>query len=244
MSAPLLYFVHGFLGSPKSLYKFPADLKKALRKRKLYSYETHDEYAAQVSGLTEALSRVEWRGRPVIIIGHSMGGLLAVDAAVNVAADPAVNVKAVLAFDSPFFGVREDVFGKKTLFFLPLASSILSSKQITFAIVVAALVNLSNEEIKQKVDRWVSKQRDNVAEYAQFLRPLWNIEEMTERFDALGKLKEEQKLVFKCIYAARFTTSSATSDSPGSFITHPAPEINSLFDFKPIRFTVQFKKRL
>ncbi|RKO88033.1 hypothetical protein BDK51DRAFT_27846 [Blyttiomyces helicus] len=45
----------------------------------------------------------------------------------------------------------------------------------------------------------ISRQKDNVAKYAQFLTPLWNIEGLTDRFDALGGLK--RKLVFKCFYA-------------------------------------------
>ncbi|RKO89899.1 hypothetical protein BDK51DRAFT_41334 [Blyttiomyces helicus] len=208
VATPLLFFVHGFLGSPDSFCQvtlsrstvptwppdpllekpsstsqFPDELQNVLNEQQhvvdifKYSYETHGEYAA----LTDALKR-EGVGRRVIIKGHSIGSLLAVDAAI--ALPPEVNVKGVLAFDSPFLGVRPDVFAEYAAWFV--SSFILSTFWIWLAIVAATVTVMhSYEDIKQKV-------MDMVVKHAEFLAPIWNIEGMIGRFIALGQWKKNK----------------------------------------------------
>ncbi|RKO90026.1 hypothetical protein BDK51DRAFT_42679 [Blyttiomyces helicus] len=94
-----------------------------------------------------------------------------------------------------FYGVRPVVIVDEALC-LAAATFILSFNWITFAIVgTAALAYLSHE---QKVDRCVSKQRDNVVKHAQFLSALGNIDQMKKRFGELGKFKKQ--LVFECFW--------------------------------------------
>ncbi|RKO84433.1 hypothetical protein BDK51DRAFT_48385 [Blyttiomyces helicus] len=233
MSIPLLFFVHGFRGTIDSFCQFPDELRKDLNDVNIFKYEyvSQGEYAVQVTALADALKR-EGGGRPVIIIGHSMGGLLAVDAAIALGSEGSdVDVKGVLAFDSPFFGIREELIVDRIEFVLSIPSLILSPIGTIFAIVGAMLSYFSNKQVKQIVDRWILTQK----EYAKFLAALWDNEGMKKRFDALGQLK--RKLVFKCFYALRSTAPSATSNLKRSFITHPPPEIKSLYDFKPILYT-------
>ncbi|RKO91122.1 Alpha/Beta hydrolase protein, partial [Blyttiomyces helicus] len=232
MSTPLLFFVHGFLGSPHSFREFPAHLKTALSEKSInvdtymYSYETQGENAAQVSALTAAL--LAQAGRPIILIAHSMGGLLAVDAARALAKAANADVKAVLAFDSPFYGVHPDVIADKARGHVAqvasAASSIWSSIGGGTAAGAAASVSSAsassrggpstsstskwawggiglatvaatafaaysaNAEVKQTVDRFVTEQRDTAVRHAQFLGPLWKVEEMDGRFKELGGL--------------------------------------------------------
>ncbi|RKO93883.1 hypothetical protein BDK51DRAFT_32821 [Blyttiomyces helicus] len=128
-----------------------------------------------------------------------MGGLLAVDSTTALRSEASVvNVVCVVTFNSPFFGVRKELISDKAQLVLSVPSYLFSPIWITFAIVCLALFYISNKNIKKGLDQWSSEQQDNVAKYVQFLAPLWNIEGMKKRFDALGRLN--QPLVFKYFY--------------------------------------------
>ncbi|KAI8925895.1 hypothetical protein BC831DRAFT_400617, partial [Entophlyctis helioformis] len=87
----LLLFVHGFLGSETSFSTFPLDLLSALRQshrllnleaRVLPRFETKGDPTRSVNLLYNwlVLNAAAPEYEAVIILAHSMGGLIAVDA--------------------------------------------------------------------------------------------------------------------------------------------------------------------
>ncbi|KAJ3317655.1 hypothetical protein HDU76_001104 [Blyttiomyces sp. JEL0837] len=130
---PLLVFVHGFLGSQESFRQFPSDIQEALlqtNKRydiKSFEFPTTGDNDARVNELVAWLlenASVE-RHSHVVLLSHSMGGLMSADAAAFLLADRVakgdgsggnpnahaeVNIRGILAFDSPFFGLHSSVF--------------------------------------------------------------------------------------------------------------------------------------
>ncbi|RKO89216.1 hypothetical protein BDK51DRAFT_31597, partial [Blyttiomyces helicus] len=220
---------------------FPDELRKDLNDQQYFVDIFKYEYVSQANTLSRSppsltYSNAKGGGGPVIIIGHSMGELLAFDAAIALGSEGSdVDVKGVLAFDSPFFGFRQDLIVDRIGSVLSIPSHLLSPIWIIFAIASAMLGYFSNEQVKQYVEGWFVMQKES----AKFLAPLWGITGMTKRFDALKQLK--RKLVFKCFYASRSTTPSATSNLKCSFITHPPPEIKSLYDFHPIFYTERIR---
>ncbi|KAJ3079264.1 hypothetical protein HK102_003913, partial [Quaeritorhiza haematococci] len=170
---PLYIFIHGFLGSSKSFQSFPTDIQHALRTHcsttssshdtntgvnrltkvecQHFEYDTHGSNDHRVEELAEYV-RTRGAGRPyVVLLGHSMGGILAVDCARRMAkrgeavlgvaesrvavqkrsswslrkseqyqqsttddnqytnGQGPVNIRAILAYDSPFFGLHPHV---------------------------------------------------------------------------------------------------------------------------------------
>ncbi|RKO86472.1 hypothetical protein BDK51DRAFT_39202 [Blyttiomyces helicus] len=180
MAVPLLFLVHGFHGTTKSFCQvtfldphspFPDDLQNDLKRQQhvvdifKYSYDSHGEYDTQVTALADTLKRVVV-GRRVIIIGHLMGGLLAVDAAIGLRSEGSVvTVVGVLVFESPFFGFRKDLIVNNILAGLSVPIHFLSPIGITFPIVGALLGYFSNKQVKQYVDEWFFSQRDNVLDH-------------------------------------------------------------------------------
>ncbi|KAJ3045060.1 hypothetical protein HK097_001295 [Rhizophlyctis rosea] len=155
---PLLVFIHGFLGSAESFNYFPRDLRTSLLDHDLevdtitYTYDTRGDNLLAVQQLVTFLKRNAPSDKRscVILIAHSMGGILAVDAARELLAGvvegvgqrqptsiadaveaeaerqtaepskphlstqstgfPDCTIIGIIAFDSPYFGVHENVF--------------------------------------------------------------------------------------------------------------------------------------
>ncbi|KAJ3080974.1 hypothetical protein HDU99_006910, partial [Rhizoclosmatium hyalinum] len=118
-SKTLLVFVPGFYGSPASFATFPSDIALTLRlaaggglpteieTRMFPAFDCKDSSSKAVDNL------IQWLGENagtdkytnVVLLGHSMGGLLSVDAHRQLRPQIS-NVVAIFAFDSPFFGLH------------------------------------------------------------------------------------------------------------------------------------------
>ena len=110
----LLVYIHGFLGSIDSFQSFPKDLSDNLEINNSFSiYPTFDTKGCNTRAV-HAL--VDWllihattfKAKNVILIGHSMGGILAVDA-FNYLQDldckNLIHIIGILTVDSPFYGL-------------------------------------------------------------------------------------------------------------------------------------------
>ncbi|KAJ3059800.1 hypothetical protein HDU99_006206, partial [Rhizoclosmatium hyalinum] len=120
-----IVLVHGYQGSPETFGNFANDVSKCLKAKnsktahvRFYKYETHGDITKRVGEF------VEWLTNPfngisgnIMLLGHSMGGILCVDAAKTIAefnrAYIGFSITHILAFDSPFLGVQEHVIGAK-----------------------------------------------------------------------------------------------------------------------------------
>ncbi|WFC94930.1 hypothetical protein MBRA1_001568 [Malassezia brasiliensis] len=130
--ALLVVFVHGFKGSAESTFEqFPDRLAHlllqthphaAIVSRVYPTYETRGSLEAAVDSLiawltTEVTAYEQKHGRTcVLLCGHSMGGLVSMDAALQLQRSTAQGkemwprVIGVLAYDSPYLGVNPHVF--------------------------------------------------------------------------------------------------------------------------------------
>ncbi|PKI85698.1 hypothetical protein MVES1_000262 [Malassezia vespertilionis] len=124
--AVLLVFVHGFKGDAKKTFgTFPERLAHILHQTHpqwhidAVVYPTYATRGAMDRTVTELVawinSEVDARessfGRQcmVVLCGHSMGGMIALDAALALQSTPHA-VRGVLAFDTPYLGVHPHVF--------------------------------------------------------------------------------------------------------------------------------------
>jgi pimeloyl-ACP methyl ester carboxylesterase len=114
----LILYVHGFLGSTASFGSFPNDLccKCPQTTFKIYpTYDTKGNITKQIHALSDyLLLEANTSLYPsVILIGHSMGGILALDAfhyLHNLEAVPKlVNIIKIIGVDSPYFGISRDL---------------------------------------------------------------------------------------------------------------------------------------
>jgi triacylglycerol esterase/lipase EstA (alpha/beta hydrolase family) len=83
----LIVYVHGFIGSEQSFHSFPFDVHMQLRGKvarthvvhtKVYPrYKTYNAFNLARDNLSQWLSAHEGPDSDVILVGHSMGGILA-----------------------------------------------------------------------------------------------------------------------------------------------------------------------
>jgi pimeloyl-ACP methyl ester carboxylesterase len=156
---PLLVFVHGFLGeSSKTFQEFPRDLKVALEREHrfptnsvLYNYESQgtDQVHRLLDFLLERVA--ESPSRPIVLLSHSMGGLLSLDvlreSRLKLGLD--LPITGILAFDTPFFGLHPNVLldsglkrvGAATTSFVDVVSSVLPLSGSASASAIASSSN-------------------------------------------------------------------------------------------------------
>ncbi|KZT22741.1 hypothetical protein NEOLEDRAFT_1097190 [Neolentinus lepideus HHB14362 ss-1] len=111
-----LVYVHGFQGDHTSFQAFPTDLHNNLLK-KLPEYISLDSclyptYKSRKHISYVALNFLRWLNTldpgPVILLAHSMGGLLAVEAATT-PKPQSKRIKAIVAFDVPYLSMHPHV---------------------------------------------------------------------------------------------------------------------------------------
>ncbi|KAI8905441.1 hypothetical protein EDD86DRAFT_211494 [Gorgonomyces haynaldii] len=195
-SSTIIVFVHGFQGSKKSFLDFPNDLKQLLPYQvsiEHYEYETHGSFEQKTIELRKYLQHKVSTFTSVVVVCHSMGGPLSVDAAKG------LKLKGILTFDSPFFGLDHDTVAahgmEKARDALGSISSLVSdspssSRSSLFGIGAAVLaagafMYASNSSVKSAVDGLVTSQSQHVYKSAEFLGPLWHLDNQKGRFQTL-----------------------------------------------------------
>ncbi|ORX82258.1 hypothetical protein BCR32DRAFT_292754 [Anaeromyces robustus] len=121
----MIVYVHGFLGNNNTFHDFPELIKATM---KLYNvrvinevfpaFDTNGEFDKFVAYIIDWLYNHS-KGYPIILMGHSMGGILIADVYRKIVkGDVDVKYKlnyetpkiyGVLGFDSPFFGVSSSI---------------------------------------------------------------------------------------------------------------------------------------
>ncbi|KAF8522814.1 hypothetical protein JB92DRAFT_2705907, partial [Gautieria morchelliformis] len=112
-----IVYIHGFQGDHTTFQAFPTDLHHALQptlpphvELRSILYPTYKS-KRPIAVATERF--LQWLGTlpagPVILCGHSMGGLLAAEAATSPINAASKRVVALLAYDVPFLGMHPHV---------------------------------------------------------------------------------------------------------------------------------------
>ncbi|KIY73825.1 hypothetical protein CYLTODRAFT_484973 [Cylindrobasidium torrendii FP15055 ss-10] len=119
-----IIYVHGFNGDETTFQSFPMDMQHYLTqhippqlgitvKSSLYpTYKSRKSIATGVNNILHWLNTQP--SGPVILIGHSMGGLLVAEAATHMSNNPSTSTKprrimGVIAFDTPYLGMHPHV---------------------------------------------------------------------------------------------------------------------------------------
>ncbi|KAF3389582.1 hypothetical protein F1880_003213 [Penicillium rolfsii] len=116
----LLIYIHGFMGSEASFHEFPAhihDLVTSLLDEshvvytRIYPrYKSHGELQTAVTQFSAWLSPHEADDLDVILLGHSLGGILAADVALlQQDGRPKHRILGLVNFDVPFLGLHPRV---------------------------------------------------------------------------------------------------------------------------------------
>ncbi|EPS40837.1 hypothetical protein H072_5295 [Dactylellina haptotyla CBS 200.50] len=115
----LCVFIHGFVGDETSFRSFPAHFHELLTilvqethvvHTKVYpKFKTRDKISLAVRNFSEWLSQFESPTTDTILIGHSMGGLLAVDVALLPFPPGRHRILGTISFDTPFIGIHPGV---------------------------------------------------------------------------------------------------------------------------------------
>ncbi|KAJ5676283.1 hypothetical protein N7536_012455 [Penicillium majusculum] len=125
----LLIYIHGFNGTETTFQDLPLQVHGALTglltdshvvHTRIYPrYKSEGDFQAAVNQFSKWLSPHEADDLDVILLGHSMGGLMAADVALlHDGAKPKHKILGLVNFDTPFLGLDPGVFsaGLATLF--------------------------------------------------------------------------------------------------------------------------------
>ncbi|KAK6335092.1 hypothetical protein TWF718_010533 [Orbilia javanica] len=116
----LCVFIHGFVGDETSFRSFPAHFHELLTilvqdthvvHTKVYPrFKTRDKISIAVDNFSRWLSQFASPTTDVILLGHSMGGLLAADVVLLQPFPPGRHrILGTISFDTPFIGIHPGV---------------------------------------------------------------------------------------------------------------------------------------
>ncbi|TGZ82473.1 hypothetical protein EX30DRAFT_363024 [Ascodesmis nigricans] len=118
----LLIYIHGFLGNETSFQSFPAHLHNVLSSQidpayfvhtKVYpKFKTRHPISVATAQFSQWLSQFEGPMTDVVLLGHSMGGILAAEVALLMNPDGRTRrhrIMGMIAFDTPFLGMHPGV---------------------------------------------------------------------------------------------------------------------------------------
>ncbi|KAF9886852.1 hypothetical protein FE257_010975 [Aspergillus nanangensis] len=118
----LLIYIHGFMGSGASFHDFPAHVHNLLTDllsdshvvyTRIYPrYKSHGEIQTAVIQFSDWLSPHEAEDLDVVLLGHSLGGILAADVALLQQPNeqqPKHRILGLVNFDVPFLGLHPRV---------------------------------------------------------------------------------------------------------------------------------------
>ncbi|KAF3931512.1 hypothetical protein ABW19_dt0205953 [Dactylella cylindrospora] len=116
----LCVFIHGFVGDETSFRSFPAHFHELLTilvqdthivHTKVYpKFKTRDKISLAVDNFSRWLSNFESPTTDIILLGHSMGGLLAADICLLPPFPPGRHrILGHISFDTPFIGIHPGV---------------------------------------------------------------------------------------------------------------------------------------
>jgi len=118
----LLVYIHGFMGNETSFQSFPAHLHNLLSitledlgwyvHTKVYpKFKTRYNISVATEGFSKWLAQFENPDTDVILLGHSMGGILAAEVVLlrNERRGFRHRILGVVSFDSPFIGMHPGV---------------------------------------------------------------------------------------------------------------------------------------
>jgi pimeloyl-ACP methyl ester carboxylesterase len=188
MQQPLLLFVHGFMGSSQSFLDFPKDLAHTLNAGfQHYEYDTKGEYTEKTRRLGEFLAKLPHS--QIFILAHSMGGLISIDCC----AQNSYNVKGILSFDSPFFGLdplvtkagasRAQDAIQSVSSYLPKSSS---WGMLAMGVAAVGAIALSQPKVTEAISTTLRSHSDQWRDRFQFLGPLWDAPGMNTRFEGIS----------------------------------------------------------
>jgi pimeloyl-ACP methyl ester carboxylesterase len=226
----LFVFVHGFLGSEESFESFPLDLESFMNNQscpcqsKIYpKYDTKGNNQRQVIALVDwlLLNATTVQYSKVILLAHSMGGLLAVDAYRQLYSDSSVrglvNIRGIISLDSPFFGIVPSVltdinnippqFVSKSIESISTAMGSSFNAMNTPAgwaqmILTTAAVGTTLMTMPRTAINGIAvKAAEQVRHHLEFLYPLAESSVISsERMKILEKEFDEQRLFFRGFY--------------------------------------------
>ncbi|EWC44240.1 hypothetical protein DRE_01066 [Drechslerella stenobrocha 248] len=116
----LCVFIHGFVGDETSFRSFPAHFHELLTilvqdthvvHTKVYpKFKTRDRIGLAVANFSRWLSQFESPTTDIVLLGHSMGGLLAADTVLLAPLPPGRHrILGHVSFDTPFIGIHPGV---------------------------------------------------------------------------------------------------------------------------------------
>ncbi|KAF3311971.1 hypothetical protein TWF173_007643 [Orbilia oligospora] len=116
----LCVFIHGFVGDETSFRSFPAHFHELLTilvqdthvvHTKVYpKFKTRDKISIAVENFSQWLSQFTCSTTDIVLLGHSMGGLLAADAVILQPFPPGRHrILGTISFDTPFIGIHPGV---------------------------------------------------------------------------------------------------------------------------------------
>ncbi|KAK6510560.1 hypothetical protein TWF506_009665 [Arthrobotrys conoides] len=116
----LCVFIHGFVGDETSFRGFPAHFHELLTilvqdthvvHTKVYpKFKTRDKISIAVDNFSRWLSQFTSSTTDIVLLGHSMGGLLAADAVLLQPFPPGRHrILGTISFDTPFIGIHPGV---------------------------------------------------------------------------------------------------------------------------------------